>query len=344
MAEDQELHRILQVVLAIYLTIESKGETTLSAKEFIHKFNETAKTNYVIASDVDVSDSNKIIDELNWLNTYCKNRYSIDLITNSPFANANSEISTTDEKKGDDPEKFGGIMNFINENQDKLNDLYVTSIAANKNFQNDVKSGKIYLNETKPKIIPIIKKIFTFSSFLLGVLFIGYIISRLIGYIKMGYTSADWVGFGLLVLIYSMWAYLSIFSANRLLKSWTKDNKNNLTEYYLFDNIYSILWFYILMIATFICTSFQLDNSNAASFIVADWISSGSTITTFCFVLWIAIAFVIVVNTALLVAGLINNPHRDSERVGKLAKKYYEEVNNLGKSSETMGETNTKVD
>jgi hypothetical protein len=45
-----------------------------------------------------------------------------------------------------------------------------------------------------------------------------------------------------------------------------------------------------------------------------------------------------------LVAGLINNPHRDSERVGKLAKKYYEEVNNLGKSSETMGETNTKVD
>jgi hypothetical protein len=65
MAEDQELHRILQVVLAIYLTIESKGETTLSAKEFIHKFNETAKTNYVIASDVDVSDSNKIIDELN---------------------------------------------------------------------------------------------------------------------------------------------------------------------------------------------------------------------------------------------------------------------------------------
>jgi hypothetical protein len=82
-------------------------------------------------------------------------------------------------------------MNFINENQDKLNDLYVTSIAANKNFQNDVKSGKIYLNETKPKIIPIIKKIFTFSSFLLGVLFIGYIISRLIGYIKMGYTSAD---------------------------------------------------------------------------------------------------------------------------------------------------------
>jgi hypothetical protein len=65
LAKDKELHRILQVVLSIYLTIESRSESTISSKEFIHKFNDVAQTNYVISNIADIADSDKIIDELN---------------------------------------------------------------------------------------------------------------------------------------------------------------------------------------------------------------------------------------------------------------------------------------
>lgn len=205
--EDQNLAQIILRILNYF----ENYELLYSVEN--NKFIEFQKaySSYNIYKQIvnDFSDDDNFVDEINGLKTYLKNTYSFDLekeqnLANLDFvydennktsfgfededkinhqANSQQESQTQDEnlfnQQNQNPFSFQGHTSdmFTNSQETILN------TSAQIVFSRKIYNGEIYMFETKPKIIPILK----YMTFALYLLFFIIIVASTIIFYQMGY-------------------------------------------------------------------------------------------------------------------------------------------------------------
>ena len=114
-------------------------------KSLIHDYNQKIGKNFTLPFEAKV-DLNNLDDEINYLFVYCHNVFNVDL---NKLAKNNSFIQKTS--------KIESANKFIeNNNQQKLN----FAINTNMKILEQIKLGKIFIYTSRPRIIPILKRIF----------------------------------------------------------------------------------------------------------------------------------------------------------------------------------------
>jgi hypothetical protein len=179
---DITLQKAIEQTLSILAFLEPK---TPKFKKILKKYEEISQKTCSL-SKIDVStkeEESDLIDQINWLSIYCSNTYNIDISINKPVHTINN-----------------AEVKNLSENTIKQNEIITDAIGGQTNpegvfalnqkiaqaamkFSEDINSGKIYIFTSKPKIIPIIKKIYNFS-FLLSIL-------SIIAIAIMGFSSSS---------------------------------------------------------------------------------------------------------------------------------------------------------
>jgi hypothetical protein len=131
-------------------------------EEKLAKFAEITKIHYIVKK-YDLADETDTIDEINWLVTYVRNQYNIDLLVTADDQVINNEpnLNSPDPETKD----FATI-----EEQEKFNEFFGTPEQA-VNYQQKkyiaittvykkIYTGELFIFKSKPKIVPILLKIF----------------------------------------------------------------------------------------------------------------------------------------------------------------------------------------
>jgi hypothetical protein len=135
---------------------------TATFKKLLTKYNTSFNKDFIPKSIDIIGDENDIIDQINWLSVYCTNTFNIDINTNTTISNSSEQITNTPSNQENTQNKISSVLGGET-NPGALLALNQKITEAALHFNDDINSGKIFIYTSKPKIIPIIKSIFTYS-------------------------------------------------------------------------------------------------------------------------------------------------------------------------------------
>lgn len=184
---DQQFQNIIKKEFNIlfYLNKQNKSSQVLSNK-LLDRFNELSKCNFVIDQTINYSDNFQLIDDINYLSIYIKNIFKVNISDLNKLDESNVQEVKTDDSNfrqsantyANPFEKFAGA---------NTNNNPFLQMSAQIKLKDDIKSGKVYIYKSKPKAIPVIKKIFFFCLLVLGMfVFLTGIFGLAIGQFKNG--------------------------------------------------------------------------------------------------------------------------------------------------------------
>lgn len=142
---------------------EEKLENKYHSKSLVKQFNELTKGEFKIDENYKYEDDGDLIDNINYLVTYCKNIFKVDLddaVEGKKVVASNPNISFTSKTDvGEAPSMDGanafnmGAMGYATS---PLENPYLMGKAYAK-LNKDIQSGKVYQYKTKPKAIKFVK-------------------------------------------------------------------------------------------------------------------------------------------------------------------------------------------
>jgi hypothetical protein len=168
---NQTLFNIVRTQVAILKSIETelKPSFELSSK-YIDKLSKD-KDDYEYTYDIFNLDDLK--DQVNWLPIYILNEYKIDIL--DPKSNISTDVPevVTDKNGNERFVNLNNLSSLMNSSNPRM-----AEFAANMRLGSEIASGKVYIFKTKPKFIPLLKKIFNIFLYVFsGILFLEVILS-----------------------------------------------------------------------------------------------------------------------------------------------------------------------
>ena len=185
-------------------------------KSLIHDYNKRIGKNFVLPFKTKV-DLNNLDDEINYLFVYCRNVYKVDLnelAKNNLFKQKTIEtnhVNNFDEKKNQ--QKF----NFVNSTDMKILE--------------QIKLGKIFIYMSRPKIIPILKKIFSFL-FLINILLIIFMVIISIRINGLCLSSDSTINTQWNIINYFFLLFLNITFFSKFIQETMNKHNDNIKYYF----------------------------------------------------------------------------------------------------------------
>ncbi|MEG2463676.1 MAG: hypothetical protein RSA87_00575 [Malacoplasma sp.] len=292
---DDIFFKLILKLISLLFQIESKLNLTKKTSEkMLSELNVITKTHNTFM-DVEIDEYFEVKDEINYLDVYLFNIYKkhlkdfvsdVNLNNSKNEKNDSANISSLDlpqdekarnidmpYKANDSPihtpinstynQPFNNSSNININPQDVQEQVYYQ--IANQKIMQETKSGAFYIYDSKPKIVPLIKKIFYVFFCINGLIFLlpflSYILSA--GLIVPQWKDGVRIEEGPLgtdpftCLTYLMFSIFSLFyGAKNLLKKETNENL-----------IYYFNWYFFLFIAIFLVFSlFNLINNFSTQF------------------------------------------------------------------------------
>ena len=269
-------------------------------KSLISDYNQKVNKNFVLSNKTQIDLSN-IDGEINYLFIYCRNVFKIDL--NELAKNSlSSKNKMLEENKTNN---FNGniIQNF--------------SFFGNVNTKilEQIKLGKIFIYNSRPKIIPILKKIFLFilliNIFL--IIFIIVISIRIDGFCLSSDKTINtyWNVINYFFLLFFDLAFFSKFIQELINK------RNDNTKYYF--QWRSALLVFVANFFSFIYTDFNL--FEMIKFYDKTKLKNDHflylSLTSFQYV-WFAVIFALISNFLVTLLAMHYNPKKNIEMIKKL--------------------------
>lgn len=209
-------------------------------KSLIRCYNQKTNKNFVLPIDAKISSNNDFDDEINYLYVYCRNVFKIDL----------NELVKKDLLFNKKIAEENNTNYFGESNQQKINFFGINNIK----ILEQIRLGKIFIYTSRPKIIPILKKIFAF--FLLTniflIIFMIIISIRINGiYLNGGYiVNTKW---NVINYFFALFFDLTFFS--KFIQEMAHKNNDNKKYYFQWR---STLLIFIVNFFSFIYVDFDL--------------------------------------------------------------------------------------
>ncbi|MDR3249467.1 MAG: hypothetical protein LBS95_00075 [Mycoplasmataceae bacterium] len=311
--KDKNLQKAVETCLNIYSFIVKNTKDNYFSN-YVKNYETIIKKKFNVKNIILGDD--EITDQINWLNVYCKNQYSIDISTNKKISN-NTEIN---EKTPEQAKREEIISNVIGTNVEptKIMELQKKIMDSNSKLNKDIASGKVFIYKSKPRIIPIIK--FLFNYVLIG-LCLSLLIYSFFGYILCTIHTnidSDWVIYSS-ALIFATYLICSIILNYKIKLA----NNDNIKYYLKWQTIMLILIFLIFFVMigmigvtssnSFVTILEEIKLPHNDFIKVSLWFNFIAIISTCVFILWLVI---------LIILAAIFNPKRDDKKIGELYKEY----------------------
>lgn len=152
---------------------DNNSEINLTAQDFLDKLNTILSSNKTFLN-LNFKSESEIEDEINYLTVYIKNTFKKDLsefkkTTVNPTETAKAEFA---QNYSNAPRNNFGFMggpsfSYGGDGRNFQDQFYVQ--MAQQRLQQDIAKGVFYIYKSKPKIIPILKRILGFSAILYGI-------------------------------------------------------------------------------------------------------------------------------------------------------------------------------
>jgi len=327
---------ILKLEINVLASLETKFpddklDAGLKASKIAADFASLSKTEYKLDEKFKYEDEDDYIDAINYLHTYCKNIYKVDI--DELVEGKKVDVAAPDINLGADAHEDAagaaamGGMPFMGAMGDMagmpgmegmVNPFAYANATARLN--KEVKEGKVYQYTSKPKAVPIMK---TILSVLLILIAVAFILSSVFAFITNGLAydyegkakTANFVTNGVFYLITAGFA---IYVAVTNIIQEVQGKKN--------DNIkYSFTWFlyFGLLLLVFLIPLLDLRNT---------WIIKDVTITDTTFRKTVGLAgwkILLLIDVALgllllipLIIGAVKAPKVNQEMLQNLISEY----------------------
>lgn len=327
---------LLKKELNILFFMNKKNNSNSSAcKKLLEKFNELSKQEFKIDNFNKINDFDQMVDDINYLSIYIKNIFKVDIKDlNKIDVKPAESVQVINEKDTQQTNPYASYMSAMGAamNNPSFGNALL-EMPARARLQAEIRNGTVFAFESKPKIIPLLKKIlaiflclFTCSLLLTGI-FITICGSFKNGRTDSGTDETNVLTNGIMYMLISlMFAYYCYRFVN---EAYSKKIKNDNITYHLTFNLWLILFFsYLLIFLTDVFTSKYLGHVSffdSFKFILED--NQNIVIP-----LWgwfvcdiISLSFFIFILILLIIAK-IYNPRPDNKRMEELIKQYVDEM------------------
>lgn len=235
---------LLEKELNVLALLEKRFEKDIledkcTVKLLVPAFNTLAKKEFKIDTNFKVEDDADLIDTINYLSTFCKNIFKVDLDdlvkgkkvqATAPNINFKSEQDVqVDPSQAD----FAGMaaMGGMAMAGNPYENPYFTGQAYAK-LQQDAAKGTFYKYSTKPRIIPIVKKI---SLVLIAIAVLSLIVTSVFAFMTNGLairsvtdpTKTGTIGGVASGVLYILFAGVGVYAFYYNLRSLIKKNPND---------------------------------------------------------------------------------------------------------------------
>lgn len=304
-----------------------KLDAQYSSKTLVENFNKLTKADFKLDPNFKVTDDGDVLDSINYLVTFCKNIFKVDLDDLVAGKNVAAEAPSISFKSQPEAEEeaasaFAGagipLSGSIYENPFMMGKAYAK-------LNEEVKNGNVYTYKTKPKMIPIIKKVSIALMLLTCLIAIAVGIAAFCAngmtanVIVDSKTETQHLSSITVGIMYLLLAGIGAFCASRQIISivGTKKVKPNDNTKYVYE-WQSVLIFVLCMLFVSLldirlvwATGFDPinDGMHYAAYMTFRW-------------LWVALIASIVINIVPLVIGAVSNPKPDKELVERKLKEY----------------------
>lgn len=283
LTSDAELSKIVTYCFSIINSVEKNffNESTKLYNDLLVELKKYLP-DVEIKNNINLKNKYDIIDELNWLLTYVKNRYNIDLTApqTNQIRKSIDNISYEQAKIIDDTNN--GV---INENQASfyIQTLKLRNIAQAR-MNKDMQSGKLYIYQTKPKIIPILKLVI-FSLLCLQIIAVAAFAIFLLIFATA--NNNDIMGAALYSIVYLFFIWSIIKISVQIIKCFLPKYKINQSEYYSFPFFTIILLYNIILVVMDIVINYayQTEQSQFIDYLI----KSGNPLNILISITWFAL-------------------------------------------------------
>ncbi len=343
---DKNFQEIITNDISTVKYFDKIESNTKNSDRFIKSYEMITNKKFVYNDKLNFSNNNDIFDSVKYTNIYLLNtlRISIEQMDTSNKANNEANVKEESSKEIPSSNNFNGsyqsdeeiIRNSGYTMHDVADQLLMTQ--ANMLLTRNISLGKVYVYNSKPKLIPILKYI------VIGLLFIIFVLSI------VSFALVARFGDNITVLVdsknydffnkSSIASYIFQFIFDLIILgfisfSMFKNFKNDNSKYRF---SWGIMIFYIvlLLLSTFLFSwailikipEIKYDSSNSIA--IKQVFTNAADIQ-------IAIFTIIGLVILLTVVGAVLNPRRDEKRIIKLLEKYATEIRNGQVDTSNLG-------
>lgn len=311
--------------------LKSGVENKFKVDTLVKKFNSLSKSDFKIDKNFKLEDDSDYIDNMNYLVTFCKNIFKVDIddaIEGKHVNVAEPKVQLRSEEPTNNNVPFGMNpgMSMGAEFMDPRQNPFVFG-QASAQLQKEISSGQFYRFNSKPKAIPIIKWV---AVILILLSCIGLVLMAICAFLTHGITvktEDDKGPLGTITdgIFFILFAGLGIYSCVSFFKTIFSKNPN--------DRFY-FAWplLLILIIGTIMSELFSLTRVFPLSFTYLEEESTalqvfGKNAWRYCWFINIALTCASIVP---IVLGSIFNPKVDS---GAIDKRLSQIIDSLSSSS-----------
>ncbi len=335
-SSDEQFKNVIKKELNIlfYLKKKNKSSETLPNK-LLDRFNELSKSNFVVDETINYSDKFQLLDDINYLSIYIKNIFKVDISDlNKLDTSKVEEVKTEDvnprQTNNTYSNPFGKFAGTSGINNPFL------QMSAQVKLKDDIRNGRVYVYDSKPKIIPVIKKIFFFCLLALGTfVFLTGIFGLAIGQFKNGgivdgketYTYLSWTS-SLYILLGAGFYYYAYVCYKNVFANGKKNLNENFLYRFEFMGVYFIIFFFVFWYI-FDCFSIKYTSRVCIFDSLNDLINANQNIKAelygffSCEVLSLVTFFVTLI---VIVCGNVFNPKVDKVKVNQLIQQYMDDM------------------
>jgi hypothetical protein len=153
---------VLKVISIMFLLSKSSKANKAIATALLNNFNTKIEKNLEYDKKLSYKNEGDMVDDINYLQVYVKNAFHYDIKNNKRIDNVDSSISNFNEKE----KAIVNVMEGIGTDNKVIANTFLAGFDAQKKLSNDIKTGKIYIYKSRPKIIYATRIVLFFTNIL----------------------------------------------------------------------------------------------------------------------------------------------------------------------------------
>lgn len=343
---DKNFQEIITNDISIVKYFDQIESNNSNSDRFIKSFEMLTNKKFVNNDKLNFSNLNDIYDTIKYTNIYLLNtlRISIEQMDNINKS-ASNEASVKEESSQEIPSKnYQSDEEIIRNSGYTMHDVADQLIMSQANMilSKNIAKGKVYVYNSKPKLIPIIKYL------IIGLLFIMFILSIAAFALVAKYGDQIYLNVSGLDKPVEFFSNSSItsyifqfifillilaFISSSMFKNFKNDNSK-----YRFSWIMMSCYLILFLATTFMFSwNILINKPDVNEFASGTIESAKNQVFTNAANIQIFIFVIIGLVVILTVVGAILNPKRDEKRITKLLEQYATEIRNGQIDTSTLG-------
>lgn len=332
---DKNFQEVITNDISIVKYFDNIESNSTNSNRFIKSYEMLTNKKFVNNEKINFSNLNDVYDTVKYTNVYLLNTLRTSIEQMDSINKASNEANVKDETSREIPaDQFRGgyqsdeeiIRNSGYTMHDVADQLIMTQ--ANMILSRNIAKGKVYVYNSKPKFIPIIKYIvmaLLFIMFVLSITSFALIASKN-GQIKAYNSQNELVSIELNIMSY-VFQFIFVacvlgFIAYSMFRNFKNDNSR-----YRFSWVMMSFYIILFLMSTFMFSwnilidpiQYEIQASNALAV---------KYVFTYAANIQIAIFVIIALVIILTVIAAVLNPRKDEKRIMKLLEQYASEIRN----------------